>query len=122
MKVYLYDEKTKVYEGVGKADPCQLVKGDFIHPANSTTIEPINVSEGKVAKFIGGEWVESEPVKMTTEEIERLRAIEYANPIRGSDRYFLEAARKRAALDETGAIAAESAGLARVTEIKNQYK
>lgn len=122
MKVYLYDPVTLEFVGEGAAHPDQMSKGDFIYPANSTPIEPMAVSDGKVAKFVDGEWIESDPTPLATEEIERLLAIEYANPITGSDRYFLEAARKRASGDEQGASEAEQQGLDLVTEIKNKYK
>lgn len=46
------------------------------------------------------------------------RARAYSNPVTGSDRYFAEAARKRAAGDEDGAAAAEQSGLAAVADIK----
>lgn len=50
-----------------------------------------------------------------------MRAIAYAHPKTGSDRYFVEAARKRAEDDMAGADAATVAGLARVAEIKAEY-
>lgn len=64
---------------------------------------------------------EVEPEPLTNEQIKEQRAIEYANPTTGSDRYFLEAARKRASGDEQGAIDAEQLGIARVEQIKTQY-
>lgn len=62
-----------------------------------------------------------EPEPLTNEQIKEQRAIEYANPTTGSDRYFAEAARKRASGDEQGASEAEQLGIARVEEIKSQY-
>jgi hypothetical protein len=59
-----------------------------------------------------------DPAPLTAGDIDRLRAIAYAEPITGSDRYFIEAARKRATGDETGATEAEQLGVTRVTEIK----
>lgn len=122
MKVYLYDPVTFEFTREGVAHPDQMVEGEFIHPANSTPLQPIGVAEGKVAKFVGGEWIESDPTPLTPEEIELLRAVEYANPITGSDKYFMEAARKRAAGDEQGAAQAEQQGLDLVSEIKNKFK
>jgi len=58
---------------------------------------------------------------LTNEQIKEQRAIEYANPTTGSDRYFAEAARKRASGDEQGASEAEQLGIARFEEIKAQY-
>lgn len=63
-----------------------------------------------------------EPEPLTNEQIKEQRAIEYASPITGSDRHFLEAARKRASGDEQGAIDAEKLGIARVEEIKAQHQ
>lgn len=63
----------------------------------------------------------AEPVKLTSDQIEQLLATEYADPITGSDRYFLEAARKRTIGDEQGALKAEQQGLELVAEIKNKY-
>lgn len=122
MKVYLYDPVTLEFTREGVAHPNQLVEGEFIHPANSTPLQPMAVSDVEVAKFIDGEWIESDPTLLTPEEVERLRAIEYANPTTGSDRYFLEAIRKRAAGDEQGAAQAEQQGLDLVAEIKNKFK
>lgn len=118
MIVYLYDPVTLEYLREGVAHPNQLVDGEFIHPANSTTLQPIDVVDGKVAKFIEGEWVESDPTSLAPEEIERLRALAYSDPVTGSDKHFLEASRKRATGDEDGAIEAELLGVARVEEIK----
>lgn len=50
-----------------------------------------------------------------------LRESAYSNALTGSDRHFMEAARKRAAGDEDGAVESESLGLARVAEIQEQY-
>lgn len=62
-----------------------------------------------------------EPEPLTNEQIKEQRAIEYANPTTGSDRYFLEATRKRASGDEKGAKQAEQLGIDRVKQIKDQY-
>lgn len=59
-----------------------------------------------------------EPEPLTPEEIEQSRAVAYSDPQTGSDRYFLEAIRKRVTGDEDGAIEAETLGVARVEEIK----
>lgn len=64
---------------------------------------------------------EVEPEPLTNEQIKEQRAIEYADPITGSDRYFAEAARKRASGDEQGASEAEQLGIERVEKIKAQY-
>lgn len=122
MIVYLYDPTTKEFTGTGIAHPDQMSKGDFIHPANSTGVEPPECTEGKVLVWGDGEWVESDPTPLTVEEIEKLRAIAYSDSITGSDRHFIEAARKRATGDEDGAIEAEQLGVARVSEIKEAIK
>ena len=122
MKVYLYDSLTFEYLREGVAHPNQMVEGEFIHPANSTTLQPIDVADEKVAKFIDDEWIESDPTPLTPEEIERLRALAYSDPVTGSDKHFLEASRKRATGDEDGAIEAETLGVARVEEIKEAIK
>lgn len=62
-----------------------------------------------------------EPKPLTEEEISLNRSKEYANPKTGSDRHFMEAARKRAEGDEAGAKKAEKQGLKRVAEIKEQH-
>lgn len=49
------------------------------------------------------------------------RAAAYSNSQKGSDKFFAEAARKRAAGDEQGAALAEQQGLARVAEIKAAF-
>lgn len=118
MNVYLYDPTTKEFTGTTIAHPDQMSKGDFIHPANSTPVEPVECAEGKVQVWNGSEWIESEPTPLTPDEIEKLRAIAYSDSITGSDRHFLEAVRKRATGDEDGAIEAEQLGVARVSEIK----
>ena len=122
MKVYLYDKENREYKGEAKADRCQLVKGDFIHPANSTPLQPVEVAEGKVAKFIDGEWAEADPTPLTPDQIQVKRAMAYAGPVHGSDKHFIEAARKRASGDEQGATEAEQQGLELVAEIKNKFK
>lgn len=122
MKVYLYDPVTFEFIREGVAHPNQLVEGEFIHPANSTPLQPIDVTDGKIAKFIDGEWIESDPTPLSPEEIERLRALAYSDPVTGSDKHFLEASRKRATGDEEGAIKAETLGIARVEEIKRSIQ
>ncbi len=62
-----------------------------------------------------------EPAPLTNEQIKEQRAIEYANPKTGSDRYFAEAARKRASGDEEGAKQADQLGIFRVKQIKEKY-
>lgn len=66
-----------------------------------------------------------EPEPPTPDELmkkaELARTMAYADLITGSDKYFAEAMRKRAAGDEQGAIEAEQIGLQRVLEIKEQY-
>lgn len=57
---------------------------------------------------------------LTAEQIKQARAIAYSNPTTGSDRHFIEAQRKRATGDETGAQEAEQLGVARVEEIKQE--
>lgn len=122
MKVYLYDPVTLEFVGEGAAHPDQMSKGDFIYPANSTPIEPMVVSDGKVAKFVDGEWIESDPTPLTIDQVQFKRAMAYADPVYGSDKYFTEAARKRASGDSEGALQAEQQGLILVAEIKNKFK
>ncbi len=122
MKVYLYDRETFEFTRESVAHPNQLVKGDFIHPANSTPLQPVEVAGGKVAKFIDGKWVEADPTPLTPDQIQVKRAMAYADPVHGSDKYFIEAARKRASGDEQGATEAEQQGLELVDEIKNKFK
>lgn len=62
-----------------------------------------------------------DPKPSTKDEVLLNRSKEYASPKTGSDRYFMEAARKRAEGDEEGAKEAESKGLKRVAEIKEQH-
>lgn len=63
--------------------------------------------------------------ELTDEEMSeqnmKMREQAYSNALTGSDRHFMEAARKRAAGDEDGAVKSESLGLARVAEIQEQY-
>lgn len=85
-------------------------------PANIEVV-PVTIEEAKAI-------IESQkpvPEPPTIEQIYALRAAAYADPHAGSDRHFLEAARKRAEDDTEGADAATQAGLARVTEIKAEY-
>lgn len=69
----------------------------------------------------GASWDEPEQIPPTAEQIEVLRARAYAHPTTGSDRHFLEAARKRAAGDEEGAEASDALGLERVEQIKQLH-
>ncbi|WJZ70008.1 tail fiber assembly-like protein [Vibrio phage PVP-XSN] len=66
-----------------------------------------------------------EPEPPTEEELkqraERNRVMEYADPINGSDKLFMEAIRKRAAGDEQGALTAERKGMERVDQIKKEF-
>ena len=48
--VYSYDEETFKYNGEALAQESPLEVGNFLMPANSTTIKPI-LKEGKIAKF-----------------------------------------------------------------------
>lgn len=61
------------------------------------------------------------PEPPTLDQVYALRAAAYADPQNGSDRHFLEAARKTAEGDTVGADAATQAGLARVAEIKSEW-
>lgn len=67
------------------------------------------------------EEIATEEAAATQEALLAQRTSAYSNPSTGSDRFFLEAARKDAAGDVAGAEAARAAGLSRVEEIKLEY-
>lgn len=57
MKVYLYNETTKVFQMEYEAQESPNEKGSYITPTNSTSIEP---PKGGIYKFINGNWVKEE--------------------------------------------------------------
>jgi hypothetical protein len=62
------------------------------------------------------------PAALTREQVEALRLQAYADPITGSDRHFAEANRLQVmGADQAEIDAAKSAGVARYTEIQEQY-
>lgn len=92
-------------------------------------VPPVNELWSQVEEWVAengwADYVEPEPQKpkepTELEKAELARTMAYADLITGSDKYFAEAMRKRAAGDEQGAIEAEQIGLQRVLEIKEQY-
>lgn len=61
-----------------------------------------------------------EPEELTTEQTEVARQLAYADPIKGSDRYFAEATRMRA-MGEDGWEAVREHGIERYKEIQTEY-
>lgn len=131
MEIYHYHPETGEYLGKGSADADPLVDDNWLIPAHATPIAPPEVGAGKVAVFDVGlsAWTVITSPPAAVEELPPeqkkdpniLRAAAYADPFTGSDRYFIEAARKRASGDLDGALEAEQIGLARVTEIQSAY-
>lgn len=46
------------FTGTVKGRPSPLEPGTFLYPRNSTDIEPPNFVEGKIRKFVDGEWIQ----------------------------------------------------------------
>lgn len=132
MKIYHYHPDTGQYLGSGMADKDPLVEGNWLIPAHATDIAPSHapdVGEILVYNLDAAAWevitapppaIEGLPPEQQKDP-KILRAAAYADPFTGSDRFFLEAMRKRAAGDEQGALEAEKAGLTRVAEIQSTY-
>lgn len=57
-------------------------------------------------------------VQKTRDQTEMARLIAYADPLTGSDRFFMEVTRSMASGDDSGADAARAAGLSRYNEIQ----
>lgn len=57
MQIYNYDAETGQYIGVSSADADPLQPGNWLIPANATTIEPLAPSDGKTVNFENGVWV-----------------------------------------------------------------
>lgn len=56
MKVYHYDEQTRIYAGESFADKDQLVQGEFLMPALATSVPPPVFGDHQTAVFDGERW------------------------------------------------------------------
>jgi hypothetical protein len=78
MNVYNYHPVTKVFLSQETADPDPLTPGNWLIPAQSTTIEPPTVGENEVVIFNEDEKIwETVFVKPYEPSYEELRAAEY---------------------------------------------
>jgi hypothetical protein len=57
MKIYYYNQNNYEYIGDGIADPDPLDIGNWLLPMNATILESLPPVDGKLVKFINGEWV-----------------------------------------------------------------
>ncbi len=51
MKIYRFDEETGYYLGEDFADEALLTRGNFVVPADATTVAPPQVKRGQVPVF-----------------------------------------------------------------------
>ncbi len=107
-------------------DGMALCLEDYKDITKGCRVPPVNELWSQVEEYVDqhgwAEYVEPEPETPSEADLilaQRARA--YADPVTGSDRFFVEAQRKRAAGDEQGAIEAEQKGLARVEKIKTDW-
>jgi len=56
MNVYHYNSVTKEYVGISQANESPLEPGEYLIPANSTTIAPQNVGQNQVSVYESGVW------------------------------------------------------------------
>lgn len=57
MLVYNYHPETKIYWGSEEAFPDPLSEGNYLVPADATTIAPPVLRDGECAVFAGDSWV-----------------------------------------------------------------
>lgn len=89
MKIYHYEASSGFYLGEGLADPDPMEEGNWLIPAHATSVEPIEVPEGSLAKFNGTSWeefiipeepVEPEPIPTVDELIRSAPANLFGGP------------------------------------------
>lgn len=106
--------------GLVTSTASSAVNEDDLKERGLTAVEcPSNTTPGMT--YREGVFSHPDPEPLTVDQVYALRAAAYADPQNGSDRHFLEAARKTAEGDTAGADAATQAGLERVAEIKAEY-
>ena len=66
MKVYRYNEITREYIGTLNAQPNPRVPGEYLMPANTTTMVPIEAPENWTVVFNGAQWVLIDDFRGTT--------------------------------------------------------
>ncbi len=61
--LYNYHPETKEFTGATYAKKSPLEEGVFLHPANTTETEPLEVGEGEVAVFENDGWVKKDDLR-----------------------------------------------------------
>lgn len=56
MKIYNYHPLTKVFIGISDADPNPMREGDYLIPADATTVQPPSFGQGQQAYWNGSAW------------------------------------------------------------------
>lgn len=90
MKIHNYDPFSKVFTCTSDADESPLEEGQFIIPANSTTIAPPPLKEGQVAVFKEVEWeVRAARPEPTEEQKKQRRNAEARYYLASTDWYVI---------------------------------
>jgi len=73
MEVYSYDKETGIFVGTTIADEDPKRPGNYLFPAQTTSIKPPVVAEDKLAKWDNNAWVlvDKPPKELTPEEKDR---------------------------------------------------
>ena len=73
MEVYAYDKETNIFIGTTIADENPRRPGDYLFPAQTTSIKPPFIPEDKLAKWDNNAWVlvDKPPKELTPEEKDR---------------------------------------------------
>lgn len=106
----------------------RLIKGTHTIPEGAVSVDAalwsrlINEADGIWTLSTDGKIVKLPlpPVRLTRQDVERLRIGAYADPLKGSDRYFADANRMQV-MGESGWEAVRDAGIARYKEIQALY-